>query len=403
MTSHTRIRGNLHRRRAVAAVQVGVMTVVLLGFAALTVDLGNLYNARADLQHAADAAALAGASAYVTDEMMQIRMETGNADTLVYVTGLAATRVNEFAERNPTIGLSTSAVASGDIKTGWINLNSATDAIQTSPAPADFNAVQVTVRREAGEEGGGNGPVEFFFAPIFGRLAGETSASAVAVFDDRFSTFSAGDEGAGMLPFTIHRAAFASELADGGDQYGYNSDGDTVISAADGIREVRLYPYPLSGSGYEEGDGNFGVLNIGTGNQGVDAEIVQILNGVSPEDFEMEVGTSELTFHDESGNPVTYDMTGSPGLEAALKAPISQIVGQVVGFFLHDNVVLSGSNAIYTITEIRFGRVMDINLTGAPSTRGLYIQPVSYAGGGVHIDPDAPSSGGLVGRLVLAR
>ena len=74
-----------------------------------------------------------------------------------------------------------------------------------------------------------------------------------------------------------------------------------------------------------------------------------------------------------------------------------------MGFFLHDNVVLSGSNAIYTITEIRFGRVMDINLTGAPSTRGLYIQPVSYAGGGVRIDPDAPSSGGLVGRLVLAR
>ncbi len=403
MTSYTCTRGDRHRRRAVVAVQVGIVMVVLLGFAALTVDLGALYNTRADLQRTADAGALAGASAYVTDEMMQIRMETGDASTLAYVTGLAATRVNEFAALNPTLGLSTSAVASGDIMTGWINLNSASDIIHTNPQPVDFNAVQVTVRREAGGDESSNGPVEFLFAPIFGRLVGETSASAVAVFDDRFATFSAGAPGAGMLPFTIHRDAFESELAAGSDQYAYDNADDTVIDASDGIREVRLYPYPLSGSGYEEGDGNFGVLNIGTGNQGVDAEIVQILNGVSTEDFEMEIGTSELTFFDEVGSAVSYEITGSPGMESALKSAIGQMVGQVVGFFLHDNVVLSGSNAIYTITEIRFGRVMDIRLTSAPIQRGLYIQPVSYSGGGVRIDPSAPSSGGLVGRIVLAR
>lgn len=403
MTSYTCIKGDPHRRRAVAAVQVGVMTVVLLGFAALTVDLGAMYNARADLQHTADAAALAGASAYVTDEMMQIRMNTGDASTLAYVTGLAATRVNEFAGRNPTIGLSTSAVASGDIKTGWINLSSSSEAIHTNPQPVDFNAVQVTVRREAGNDGGGNGPVEFFFAPIFGRLAGETAASAVAVFDDRFSTFSANDPGAGTLPFTMHRDAFESELAAGGDNYAYDSATGMITTTSDGIREVRLYPYPLSGSGYEEGDGNFGVLNIGTGNQGVEAEVQQILNGVSAADFEMEVGTSELTFFDGAGYPVTYDITGSPGMESALKDAMSQLIGQVVGFFLHDNVVLSGSNAVYTISEIRFGRVMDVRLVAAPIQRGVYIQPVSYAGGGVRIDPNAPSSGGLVGRLVLAR
>ena len=78
-------------------------------------------------------------------------------------------------------------------------------------------------------------------------------------------------------------------------------------------------------------------------------------------------------------------------------------MGQVVGFFLHENVVLSGSNAIYTITEIRYGRVMDIRLTGNPNQRGLFIQPVSYTGADVRIDPDAPSTGGLVGRIVLTR
>ena len=37
------------------------------GFASLTIDVGLLYNAKADLQRTADAAALAGASAYLTD------------------------------------------------------------------------------------------------------------------------------------------------------------------------------------------------------------------------------------------------------------------------------------------------------------------------------------------------
>jgi len=138
----------------------------------------------------------------------------------------------------------------------------------------------------------------------------------------------------------------------------------------------------LSGSGYTEGDGNFGVLNIGTGNQGSTAERAQIENGVAPSDFEMEIGTSDLTFKDEGGDPTTYDMTGSPGLEATLNSAIGEKVGEVVGCFLHSNVVLSGANANYTITNLRFGRVMDIRLTGPPDQRGFYIQPVSYVGVG---------------------
>ncbi|MCH9003240.1 MAG: hypothetical protein IIC02_11760, partial [Planctomycetes bacterium] len=38
------------RRRAVVAVQVGVLLVVLMGTAALTIDVGAMFNVRADLQ-----------------------------------------------------------------------------------------------------------------------------------------------------------------------------------------------------------------------------------------------------------------------------------------------------------------------------------------------------------------
>lgn len=387
------------RKRAVIAAQVCVLLVVMLGFASLTVDVGAMYNTRADLQRAADAAALAGTAAYASDDMMRVRMD-GDSDSFGLVVSDATGLAQGLSFENKTLGAGGTIALLGDIRTGWIDLYSSTADVNTASLPADFNAIEVIVRRDGAE--GGNGAMTLFFANIFGRGSTTLVARAVAVYDDRYGGIRI-DPDTHMLPFTIHEDAFEQDLANGGDSYSWNEGGETVSNDPDGIREIRLYPYPLSGSGYTEGDGNFGILNIGTGNQGVSAEQVQIENGVTADDFVQEIGTSDLTFFDDSGSPTTYDMTGSPGLEATLKTTLSNIVGQVVGFFLHDNVILSGSNAIYTITQIRFGRVMDVRLTGNPNKRGLYIQPVSYSGSQIWIENDAPSSGGLVGRFVLAR
>ncbi len=377
------------------------MLTVLLGVAALTVDVGQMYAARSELQRAADAAALAGASAYTTEEMMMVRMAKGGTDTLALIRGYAQARAQEMSSENNTLGAPT-LVDAQDITPGWLNVYSATEPIVANPDPTKYNAVRVVARRQ--EHSGPNGPVPLFFAPILGKFVTDASASAVAVFDDRVSGFDPAAPGAAnLLPFTISEKAYYSELASGSDSYSYDDNSGAVSSSPDGIREIRLYPYPLSGSGYTEGDGNFGTLNIGSTGQGAAYETNQILNGVSPADIQSEIGTSVPTFYDVDGSQVTYDITGSPGLEATLKAPISQIKGQVIGFFLHTNVVLSGSNATYTVTALRFGRVMDIRLTGPPHQRGFFVQPVAYTGSGVHIDPEAPSTGGQVGLLVLAR
>ena len=391
-------RGN--RRRALVAVQVAVLLIVILGFGALSVDVGSMYNVRADLQRAADAAALAGVSVYTTDDMMRIRQGATGESAIANLMLSARAIVDDISPLNPSYGSPLMVIEPYDMAGGWIDLTSGKSPIQQGGPAGDFLALQVVTRRTSDAT---NGPIEYFFAPVLGISVGNVTATAVAVFDDRFSGIRVTPNGANLLPFTIHEDAFAQELAQGGDQYAYNEAAGVIDSASDGIREIRLYPYPLSGSGYEEGDGNFGVLNIGTGNQGVPAEVVQIANGITPEDAQMEVGTSELTFYDDSGAPTDYDISGSPGLEATLKAAIGTRVGDVVGFFLHNNVVLSGSNAIYTITQIRYGRVMAIKLTGPPNGRGLYIQPVSYAGGEIIVHEDSPRSGGLVGRIMLAR
>jgi len=378
------------QRRAATAVVVAVMIPVLVGFAAITIDVGATYNTRTDLQRAADAAALAGASAYVSDEMIKLR-QYGDTGQLSYVVGTASSRVDEFSAVNPSFGTSTTKVESGDFAAGWIDLNSGTSPIQTGALPTTFNAIEVAVRRN---EDVLNGPIEFFFAAIFGQSTGETSATATAVFDDRVGGFDTGAGDGGFLPFTIDEDIFELELLTGADDYGYDPGSETVTGGSDGIKEIRLYPWDLA-------PGNFGLLNVGTPNQSTPALQNHIENGIPPEDWTAEIGTDKLSFIDEFGDPITHDITGNAGMKSALESSIELRKGDVVGFLLHNQVEEGGSNSVYTVTQLRFGRVMEVNLNG--NNKGLWLQPVSYNGGGVIIDPNAPSSGGLLGRIVLAR
>lgn len=379
---------------------VAVSIVVLIGFAAIVADVGVMYNARQDLQRTADASALAGVTALVGDDMMKVIMGTADAGTFPTIQQNIVDRSQDIHKLNPFLNGEQVVAEVEDIKYGFIDIRSGTSPIETGVPPEDHNAVYVISKKVAGHT---NGAMPLFFAAIFGKHSTDISASAVAAFDTRYERFIVDTPGAAnILPFTIHEDAYDQEYNHGGDNYSYENS--TVSRSPDGIREIRLYPYPLSGSGYEEGDGNFGVLNIGTENQGIDAERVQIENGVSGEDFYSEIGTDELFFENEYGESITYDMTGSPGLEATLKDAIEAKIGDIVGFFTHNQVILSGSNAIYTITSLKFGRIMDIRLTGPPNQKGFYIQPVIYSGGGIKIDPTRETYGrGEIGRIVLVR
>ena len=60
-----------YSRRASAMPLVAVICPVLLAFAALSVDIGMLYSAKAELQRSADAAALAGAGALIDERRLR--------------------------------------------------------------------------------------------------------------------------------------------------------------------------------------------------------------------------------------------------------------------------------------------------------------------------------------------
>ena len=149
--------------------------------------------------------------------------------------------------------------------------------------------------------------------------------------------------------------------------------------------------------------GNFGLLNIGLANAGVPGLSGQILNGVTAAQLADEIGTEEISFFDSTGNPITHQISGNPGVKVALKTDVQARVGDLIGFFVHSQLNQTGSNAVYTITKLRFGRVMEVVLNGPPAERRIVVQPSLYSDPGVRTDPQAGSSGGLVGQVYLVR
>jgi len=306
---------------------------------------------------------------------------------------LMSSRAEATGLLNASFAASGTVVDSGDIVSGWIDLTSGTSPIDPSRPMSQHNAIQVLVRRT---HASANGPVLFFFASIFGRREGDVTASAVAAFDDRVSGYDPGAGGADLWPFTVNATYFNNQVAAGSDIYDYDIGTGNVLSGGDGMPEVNIYPANLA-------PGNFGLLNIGHGNNGTPNLAGDIENGVPPENLETAIGTKKLTFYDDSGHPVKYNISGNPGLKASLEGSIKTRIGDIVAIPVHDQVTGNGANTVYRITGIRFVRVMDGKLQGSSKSRGLWLQPVSYAGAGVITSPGAPSSGGAGGKLVLVR
>ena len=372
------------KRRGAVFVMVLVSLVVMLGFASLTLDVGALYNTRADLQNAADAAALSGASVLTENAMIQIR--ASKQQTASQVTQAVYERSVAVAAKLTSFGGSNIILQSGDVVTGWTDLTSGSGSIDEGKPASQFNTVQVTIRRS---KTSANGPVDLFFASIFGKSSADVSASATAAFDDRVAGYDADPGEPDILPFTVHIDTYDKLLAQLSDQYEYDEVSDNVSSGTDGVPEVNIHPEKLA-------PGNFGRLAIGAANVQD-----QIKNGVSSDDLELEIGVPYLSFYDADGEPLARSMSGDSGMKSELEGVIHSRVGDVVAIPVHSSVSGSGSNAVYTIVGVRFVRVMHVKLNGP--TKGLWLQPVTYMGPGLILHVEAASSRGTGGQIILVR
>lgn len=170
----------LNNHKGATAVIVAICLVMLISFAALGIDIGNLAVAKNELQNAADAGALAGAADLLNPDDGSVNP---NANQTAYDVATSNMSQNSAVECNWTGGANV-----GDVQRGhWSFTNrqftphddlSAADIIGVSSYDLDIdttfvNAVQVITRRQTN-------PVTAYFARIFGVTGMQAQARAVA-------------------------------------------------------------------------------------------------------------------------------------------------------------------------------------------------------------------------------
>lgn len=158
------------RHRAAVAVFVTATVPVLLGFAVLAVDVGVLFNARTDLQNAADAGAMSAANVLMNEPF--------GDDAIAAARAKAA----EVVEWNHVVGKTVTLDLSQDVVFGRANLDRDTNTYDFTPTTVLPDCVRVTVRCTSDSP---NGPVELFFAPLFGETVMNISATATAAMAPR--------------------------------------------------------------------------------------------------------------------------------------------------------------------------------------------------------------------------
>jgi Flp pilus assembly protein TadG len=156
-----------NRRRAAVAIQVAVSMTAIIGFAALSIDVGSMYNARGDLQRTADAAALAAASKLAA-------FNEGDP------TELARAEAIDFTHKNKVFGRQVT-LENSDIEFGRA-VPSQGGGFDFQTTTANPDAVRVRVKLE---EGSANGALSLYFARVFGYDSADLDAEAIAMLIPR--------------------------------------------------------------------------------------------------------------------------------------------------------------------------------------------------------------------------
>ena len=170
-----KIPGNLlmtvQNRRGVTAVIVAICLAMLIGFAALAIDVGYLYSTHNELQNVADAAALAGAG-YLgsTYETLSYSQQIG----YVFNRQDVVDAVNQVAQKNRAAG-SKISINDGDIFIGTLDWDY--DPPRVNPETLiEPDAVRVIARRD----NIANNPIATFFIRVFGVGTASVVADATA-------------------------------------------------------------------------------------------------------------------------------------------------------------------------------------------------------------------------------
>lgn len=358
-------------RRGGILVLTAALLVALFAFTAFVVDIGYITLTKAELGKTADGAALAAASelpdGYGNGAIMSQWRASENGRASAVLVGNA----NEAANRNSTYLSSYRDVRFG--KYQWDpNSQQWTKSWDESP----YNMAEVTIRRNVYGSGGspstaGDGPLDLFFAPVFGtRKAGTQMVSTAAMLPAVGFRIEPGSGVlAGILPIALDVETWDALINHnvGSDQYSYNRNTGEVTEGSDGVREVNLYPNGTA----DLPPGNRGTVDIGPTNNSTADLVRQILYGIN----ESDLAALAQQGVDLNWSEGTIQLNGDTGLSAGIKDDLEAIKGQPRAIPIFSAVSQPGNNAMYTIVKFVGVRIMFVQLTGKPSSKRVIIQP----------------------------
>ncbi|MGF6266781.1 pilus assembly protein TadG-related protein [Paraburkholderia youngii] len=169
---------SMKKQKGAVAIMVALLLLMLLSFAALAIDIGNLMVARTQAQTAADAAALAGAQCLYTQAS---NASCNNASAANPDWNDSQTVAVSFGPKNNVQGAAVQLHTS-DVATGYVNVTNVAAGVSQATVPVASGkivpAVQVTVHKDGTDS---NGSVPMYLAQVLNIASLKTSATATAV------------------------------------------------------------------------------------------------------------------------------------------------------------------------------------------------------------------------------
>jgi Flp pilus assembly protein TadG len=369
-------------RRGAMAPLTAVLLIVFLAAAAFAIDMGYIVTVRNEMQNAADAASLAGAS-----QLRVVPSPGGLNEMSRALAAVAAARVEakKFCALNRGGGAPLQ-LRDEDIVVGHLASGSQAELTPWTADQPFPNAVRVTVRRDDLA----NGPLRLFFAPVIGNPTWKGNVNATAGIDSGryiitgFQT-TPGGPNPQLLPLAVHVESWNAFMKTGKSPDGQVHDDFTaatptstvkppgnVVRSKDGVAELTgVYPDDTQ-------PGNFGLMNLRYTNPENNTPQFSkwFLHGPTHEDMAT-FGVSGLRALPST--PVT--IKGGPGLKSSLVPDMNGIVGQSRILPLYTDVTGQGSNTYYKVAG--FVGVTIVSATGRGSNIEVGFQPMPV------IDPTA--------------
>ena len=345
-----------------------VFMVVTLCFTAFTVDIGYITLTKTQLQAGSDGASL---SAGLELHRGWGMAEEKNATELAPIARQAAADV--AAEHRNGDLYSTYTNQQRDVRFGQATWNPAKNSWNKAWGVAPYNMAEVTLVRNQ-TNGGSDGPLPLFFAPILGENTADVSATATIAMlaGVGFEIEPGSSATSGVLPFAVDEQTWNNMVYNGigSDDFSYNPDTEVVSNGADGDLEVNLYP---EGSSLLP-PGNRGTVDFGSASNSTSDIARQILNGLNDSDLAYFGGELNL-----EATPI--DVNGDTGISAGFQDELASIIGESRAIPVFSQVTGPGNNAVFTIVRFVGVRIVEVKMTGNP--KRVMVQPAPYTDGTV--------------------